>query len=50
MAKKRYGGPKGRGGTRRRTRGRGRGYAGSARTAGRAPSRTARDLTVGVWK
>jgi len=51
MAKKRYGGYKGRAGTRRRTRARGRGYAGSAKTAGRAKGRTAHDWTVGkVWK
>ena len=52
MAKKRYGGGyKGGAGTRRRMRARGRGYVGSAKTAGRAKGRTAHDWTVGrVWK
>ena len=52
MAKERYGnGYKGRAGTRRRMRSRNRGYAGSARTAGRAKGRRAQDWTVGkVWK
>jgi len=49
---RRYGnGYKGRAGTRRRTRGRGRGYVGSQKTAGRAKGRMAHDWTVGkVWK
>jgi hypothetical protein len=52
MAKKRYGGYKwGRAGTPRRMRSRGRGYVGSAKTAGRAKGRMAHDWTVGeVWK
>jgi hypothetical protein len=43
----------GRGSTRRRmrARNRGRGYVGSAKTAGRAKGRMAHDWTVGkVWK
>jgi hypothetical protein len=41
----------GRAGTRRRMRARGRGYVGSAKTAGRAKGRMAHDWTVGkVWK
>jgi hypothetical protein len=54
MARERYGnGYKGggRAGTRRRMRARGRGYVGSAKTAGRAKGRMAHDWTVGkVWK
>jgi hypothetical protein len=52
MATERYGnGYKGRAATRRRMRARGRGYAGSPRTAGRAKGRMAHDWTVGkVWK
>jgi hypothetical protein len=52
MARKKSGnGYKGRAGTPRRTRGRGRGYAGAPRTAGRAKGRMAHDWTVGkVWK
>ena len=40
----------GRAATRRRRKSRGRGYAGSPKTAGRAPFRTAHDLTVGKWR
>jgi hypothetical protein len=48
---RRYGnGYLGRAATRRRTRGRRRGYAGSPRTAGRAKGRMAHDLTVGTWR
>jgi hypothetical protein len=52
MARERYGsGYKGRAGTRPRMRARGRGYAGSAKTAGRAKGRMAHDWTVGkLWK
>jgi hypothetical protein len=52
MAKETYGnGYLGRAARRRRTRARGRGYKGSARTAGRAKGRMAHDWTVGkVWK
>jgi hypothetical protein len=51
MARERRGnGYKGRAGTRRRTRGRRRGYAGSQKTAGRAKGRTAHDWTVGAWR
>jgi hypothetical protein len=52
MARERYGnGYKGRAARRRRTRGRGRGYVGSQKTAGRARGRRSHDWTVGkVWK
>jgi hypothetical protein len=53
MTRERFGnGYKGRAGTRRRrTRARGRTYAGSPRTAGRARGRLAHDWTAGkVWK
>jgi hypothetical protein len=51
MARERYGnGYKGRGGTHRRMRARGRGYMGSAKTAGRAKGRMAHDWTVGRWR
>jgi hypothetical protein len=41
----------GRAATRRRMKSRGRGYAGAAKTAGRAKGRRAPDWTVGkVWK
>jgi len=51
MARERYGnGYKGRGGTRRRRRGRGRPHVNSAKTAGRAKGRLAHDWTVGRWK
>jgi hypothetical protein len=52
MAKERYGnGYNGRAATRRRIRARGRTYAGSPKTAGRARGRLAHDWRVGkVWK
>ena len=52
MARERYGnGYKGRAAARRRMKSRARGYAGSAKTAGRARGRTAHDWRVGkVWK
>jgi hypothetical protein len=51
MAKKRYGGYKGRGGRRRRMKSRNRGHVTSSKTAGRAKGRMAHDWTVGkVWK
>jgi hypothetical protein len=52
MARERYGNArKGKASTRRRRKSRGRGYAGSARTAGHAKGRMAHDWTVGkVWK
>ena len=50
MARRYSNGYKGRAGTRRRTRGRGRSYVGSQKTAGRAKGRAAHDLTVGRWR
>jgi hypothetical protein len=51
MSRERYGnGYLGRAGARRRKRARGRGQAGSPRTAGRARGSVAHDLTVGTWK
>ena len=51
MARERYGnGYKGRGGTRRRRKSRGRGYMGSPKTAGRAKGRMAHDWTLGKWR
>jgi len=51
MTRERFGnGYLGRAATRRRTRARGRGYAGSQKTAGRAKGRAAHDLTVGRWR
>ena len=51
MGRERYGnGYKGRAGTRRRTRARGRPHVTSAKTAGRARGRTAPDWTVGKWR
>jgi hypothetical protein len=49
MAKKRYGGYKGRVGTRRRMRARNRAYGGSPKTAGRAKG-MAHNWTVGRWR
>jgi len=49
--RKEFGVKKGRARTRGRMKSRGRGYAGSAKTAGRAKGRMAHDWTVGrVWK
>ena len=51
MARERYGnGYLGRAATRRRMRSRGRGYAGSSKTAGRAKGRMGHDWTVGKWR
>jgi hypothetical protein len=53
MARERYGNArKGKASTRRRRKSRCRGYAGAARTAGRAKGRMrmAHDLTVGKWR
>jgi hypothetical protein len=51
MARERYSnGYLGRAATRRRMKSRGRGYVGSAKTAGHAKGRRAHDLTVGKWR
>jgi hypothetical protein len=51
MSRERYGsGYKRRRGTRRRRKSRGRGYAGAAKTAGRAKGRTTPDWTLGRWR
>ena len=51
MARERYSnGYLGRAATRRRMKSRGRGYVGSAKTAGHAKGRMAHDWTVGKWR
>jgi len=50
MARKKSGNGYLGGARRRRTRGRGRGYTGSQKTAGRAKGRIAHDWTVGKWR